>query len=227
MGKGKLAKFEEVRGFENVLEPEFQEVFQGEYELKGRWRDYQFPHNGPLYLELACGKGEYTVDLARRYPDSNFLGIDIKGNRIWTGARQALDEGLKNVCFLRTRVEFVDSFFGADEVDGIWLTFPDPQAKKKRAKKRLTGDKFLEKYARFLKPEGKLHLKTDNDILYQYTLEVLEDGGYPIERNIPDIAASMGDLSEEEQEWLRIRTFYEEAALEEGAKIKYVRFRLQ
>jgi tRNA (guanine-N7-)-methyltransferase len=227
VGKGKLTKFEEVRSFENVLEPDLEELFQGGHELRGRWKDSFFSHAGPLYLELACGKGEYSVELARRYPDSNFLGIDIKGNRIWTGAKQALEEGLDNVRFLRTRVEFVDAFFGRDEVDGIWFTFPDPQTKKKRAKKRLTAPAFLEKYRGFLKPDGKLHLKTDNDTLYRFTQEVLQDGEYPVERDLSDVHASIEGLDEEEQEWMRIRTFYEEMAIQEGSSIKYIRFRLR
>ncbi len=227
MGKGKLVKFEELKGFENVLEPDIEGLFQEGHSLRGKWREACFPHEGPLYLELACGKGEYTVELARRYPESNFLGIDIKGNRIWKGAKQALEEGLKNVAFLRTRVEFVDAFFAPDEVDGIWLTFPDPQAKKKRAKKRLTGPRFLDQYGRFLKEGAKLHLKTDNPVLYTYTQEVLRDRGHPIERDLSDLYGGWEALTEEEQECLRIRTFYEEMALEEGSTIKYIRFRLR
>lgn len=227
MGKGKLAKFKELKGFENVLEPDIEEVPPKRYWLRGQWVKERFPHRGPLYLELACGKGEYAVALARRYPEANFLGVDIKGNRIWTGAKRALEEGIPNVQFMRTRVEFVDAFFEDDEIDGIWLTFPDPQAKKKRAKKRLTAPRFLDRYERFLKEGGKVHLKTDNETLYQYTKEVLDERGAPLERDLSDINARIDQLDEEEQEWLRIRTFYEEMALEEGSRIKYLRFRLQ
>ncbi len=227
MGKGKLAKFEDIKGFGNVLEPSFEEAFHKGHPLKGKWRKEAFLNDGPLFLELACGKGEYAVELARRYPEANFLGIDIKGNRIWTGAKRALDEGIDNVRFLRTRVEFVHAFFAEEEVDGIWFTFPDPQPKKKRAKKRLTGHRFFNCYERFLKKGSKLHLKTDNDILYEHTREVLKERTSVIERDLSDLYPVLEELPEEEQEWLRIRTFYEEMALEEGAAIKYLRFRLQ
>ncbi len=227
MAKGKLEKFEELKGFGNVLEPRIDGLFQEGHSLMGKWREECFAHDGPLFLELACGKGEYCVELARRYPEANFLGIDIKGNRIWRGAKESLEEGLTNVFFIRTRVEFVDSFFAPEEVDGIWLTFPDPQEKKKRAKKRLTGPAFLDRYLRFLKKGGRLHLKTDNSLLYRYTQQVLRERGYPIERDIPDVHGSAEGIPQEEREWLMIRTFYEKLAIESSKTIKYLRFRLR
>lgn len=227
MGKGKLEKFEELKTFDNVLEPELEEVLHRGHPSKGRWREERFSHDGPLYLELGCGKGEYSLALARRYPEMNFLGMDIKGNRIWNGARRALEEDLKNVAFLRTRVEFVDSFFAPGEVDGIWFSFPDPQNKERRAKKRLTGPRFLDRYASFLKPGAPLHLKTDDSKLHEYTRFVLEERGHPIERDLEDVHGSYEILTEEEASLLQVRTFYEEAALWEGKRIKYLRFRLE
>ena len=226
MGKGKLSKFQDIKAFGNVLEPSFDEAFHQGHPWKGKWREEAFANDAPLFLELACGKGEYTVELARRYPEMNFLGVDIKGNRIWNGAKIALEEGLENLRFLRTSVEFVDAFFGPKEVDGIWLTFPDPQAKKKRAKKRLTGHQFIDRYARFLKAGSRLHLKTDNSILYEYTRKVLAERGSVVERDLSDVHTRIGELPEEEQEWLKIPTFYEEMALGKGSAIKYIRFRL-
>ncbi|MFB6257874.1 MAG: tRNA (guanosine(46)-N7)-methyltransferase TrmB [Flavobacteriales bacterium] len=226
MGKGKLEKFEEISAFDNVLEPDIGALFQEGHRLKGKWREELFPHDGPLYLELACGKGEYAVELGQRYPDANFLGIDIKGNRIWNGAKRALEEGLENVRFLRTRVEFLEAFFEAGEVDGIWITFPDPQTKQRRAKKRLTAPLFLDRYRRILKRGAELHLKTDNGTLYTSTREVLKERGERVERDMADLYKAWEKLSEEEQKCLMIRTFYEEMALREGASIKYLRFRL-
>lgn len=226
MGKGKLEKFDELKVLDNVIEPRTEELLHGEHPLKGNWHRDQLPHDGPIILELACGKGEYSVEMARRYPEMNFIGVDIKGNRIWNGAKRAVEEELSNVRFLRTQVEMIDRFFGPEEVEAIWLTFPDPQEKKRRAKKRLTGHRFLELYERFLRPGGTLHLKTDNEILYRSSKEIFQERELPLERDLPDLHHSLQELSEKEAELLRIRTFYEGLALEEGLGIKYLRTRL-
>ena len=158
----------------------FEEGFGKDYHLKGRWKKEVFGNDHPLVLELGCGKGEYTVGLARRYPEVNFMGMDIKGARMWTGAKKAREEGLGNVAFLRTRIEFSHSFFATDEVDEIWITFPDPQEKRRRLKKRLPGALFLNKYREFLKDGGRVHLKTDNRKLYLDTLEMVRCNELPI-----------------------------------------------
>ena len=180
MGKRKLGQFEELNTFSNVFQPSIDEVFGKDYRLKGKWAAGHFKNTNPVILELGCGKGEYTVGLAGLFPGQNFIGIDIKGARIWAGARQAIREKIPNVAFIRTRVEFITSVFGRDEVDEIWLTFPDPQLKTKRNKKRLTASKFLNSYREFLKDGGIVHLKTDNSVLYNYTLELVKNNGYRI-----------------------------------------------
>ncbi len=203
-----------------VVQPPFEEVFGKDHLLKGKWGKEFFGNDHPIVLELGCGKGEYTVGLARRMPKQNFLGIDIKGARMWRGAVTARDEGLKNVGFLRTRIELIDSFFAPGEISEIWITFPDPQPTKRRATKRLTHPRFLEKYRRFLRPGGKIHLKTDNRPLYEYTLRVLRLNGLPVEEHTPDLYGDtyQGVAAE-------IQTYYEKQFLEEGKKICYLRFR--
>jgi len=163
MTKRKLQRFAEMETFANVIQPEFEEVFGKDFRLKGLWNKCQFHNENPVVLELGCGKGEYATGLAKHFPDKNFIGVDIKGSRMWRGATTALGEQLHNVMFLRTRIEMIGSFFGPDEVDEIWLTFPDPQLKK--ARKRLTSSRFLNSYRTFLKKSGIIHLKTDNDVL--------------------------------------------------------------
>ena len=155
MGKDKIRRFEENATFRCVVQPEFEEIFRKDYRLKGRWREDFFGNPNPIVLELGCGRGEYTVSLAERFSDRNFIGVDIKGARLWRGAKTATENAMPNVAFLRTRIEFIDSFFAPGEVDEIWITFPDPQLRKNRVKKRLTAPLFLERYARFLKPGGR------------------------------------------------------------------------
>ncbi len=221
MGKGKIRKFEEMKSFRNVFQPAFEEVFGKDHKLKNNWGGIHFRNKNPLILELGCGKGEYTVGLAQLFPGKNFIGVDIKGARIWTGARQAQLEKISNVAFIRTRIEFINSFFGEDEVDEIWLTFPDPQLKKRRNKKRLTTAGFLNLYRDFLKDGGIIHLKTDNKVLYNYTLGLLE------QNEITPLIAT-GDLYGSKQADLvfGIRTFYEDQFIEEGLKIHYLKFEL-
>lgn len=221
MGKNKLSRFRELETFEKVFQPPFEEFFQKEYHLKGQWCREVFGNDHPLVLELGCGKGEYTIGLARRYPERNFMGVDIKGARIWKGARTAHLEGMPNVAFLRTRIDFIRSFFASGEVSELWITFPDPQEKTRRRKKRLTGAAFLNMYRAFLKDEALIHLKTDNSSLYRDTLDLVRFNGLPVERN-------SGDLYREHwnDETVEIQTFYEKQFLEEGATIHYLSFRL-
>lgn len=180
-----------------------------------------FGNDHPLVLELGCGKGEYTVGLARRYPEVNFMGMDIKGARMWTGAKTAREEGLGNVAFLRTRIEFIHSFFAGDEVDEIWITFPDPQEKRRRLKKRLPGALFLNKYREFMKDGGLVHLKTDNRELYLDTLEMVRYNELPIVRSSDDVYSEPW-----EDETVSIQTYYEKRFLLKGIKINYLCFRL-
>ena len=221
MGKNKLSRFRELETFHNVFQPPFEEFFQKEYHLKGQWCREVFGNSHPLVLELGCGKGEYTVGLARLYPERNFMGLDIKGARIWKGARAAHLEGIPNVAFLRTRIDFIRSFFAPGEVSELWITFPDPQEKLRRRKKRLTGDIFLNIYKEILKDNALIHLKTDNRTLYHDTLELVRHNGLLIERNTGDLYREHWD-----DETVNIQTFYEKQFLEEGARIHYLAFRL-
>lgn len=219
MGKKKIQRFAEMETFPNVLQPAFEEVFGRDFHLKGSWRSAFFRNQHPIVLELGCGKGEYTTGLASRFREMNFLGIDIKGSRMWRGAGTALAENLQNAAFLRTRIEFINSFFGRDEVDEIWITFPDPQLKKKR--KRLTAARFLNRYAQFLKKGGLIHLKTDNTVLYEYTLALARHNGLNIKFFTDDLYQSShnGDL-------LSIQTFYEKQFVNQGMRINYLCFEL-
>lgn len=221
MGKRKLGQFEELNTFSNVFQPSIDEVFDQDYPLKGKWAAGHFKNTNPVILELGCGKGEYTVGLAGLFPGQNFIGIDIKGARIYTGARQALRENIPNVAFIRTRIEFINSVFAGDEVDEIWLTFPDPQLKNRRNKKRLTASKFLNSYREFLKDGGIVHLKTDNAVLYRYTLELVKENELPLLFATEDLYGSeLADVV------YGIRTYYEEQFIEKGLNIHYLKFEL-
>ena len=178
MGKGKLAKFADMERYENVFQYPFSVVDNVPFDMKGHWREQYFHNDNPIVLELGCGKGEYTVGLGKLFPDINFIGVDIKGARMWTGATQALNEGLKNVAFLRTNIEIIDRFFAEDEVQEIWLTLSDPQMKNPR--KRLTSSYFLERYRRFLVNDGIIHLKTDSNFLFTYTTYLVEYNHLPL-----------------------------------------------
>ena len=207
--------------FKNVLQPPFEEIFRGDFYLKNNWAGEYFANDHPVVLELGCGKGEYTLGLARIHPHKNFIGVDVKGARIWTGAKQALEEGLANVAFIRTRIEFIGSLFGRDEVEEIWLTFPDPQQKKRRIKKRLTASCFLNKYRNFLQDGGRIHLKTDNAILYNYTINMVKYNDLPLLYATQDL---YGD--HEEKVAFGIQTFYEKQFVTENLPIHYLQFRL-
>lgn len=217
MGKNKLAKFAEIKALPNVVEVTFDELQQGNYTLKGCWSRQFFGNENPVVLELGCGKGEYTVGLAANFPEKNFIGIDIKGARIWTGARSAYDNGLKNAGFLRTYVEWLPAFFGEGEVSEIWITFPDPQMKKQR--KRLTSTTLLAHYGKIMKPGGVIHLKTDSNFLFQYTRELVHLNGFEVEVETDDLYASS------HADAIRgIKTYYEQQWLGRGIAIKYLRF---
>lgn len=221
MSKNKLTRFAEMKAFPNVIEPEFVEVFNKDYHLKGKWHQAVFKNDNPIVLELGCGKGEYTVNLARRYPGYNFIGIDIKGARMWRGAKTAVEENIPNAVFLRTRIDFITSFFEKDEVTAIWITFPDPQPKK--ARKRLVSTKFLTRYQQFIRDDATIHLKTDNSNVYQYTLAIIRENKLNLRYAENDIHA----LNNSELEEVRkIQTFYEKQFLEENKKIKYIAFKL-
>lgn len=211
MGKDKLRKFSEIGTFSNVLQ-----LDEGK-PLKGRWAADHFRNDHPLVLELACGKGEYTVNLAKLFPERNFIGIDYKGNRIWRGAKTALEVGIPNVAFLRIQIETILEYFAPGEVSEIWITFPDPQPQQSREKKRLTNPVFLDKYKTVMTGEGVMHLKTDNDGLYAYTLEQLAALGLPIYKQTADLYRS--DLADEV---LSIQTYYERKYLELSKNINYV-----
>ena len=210
-----------MANLERVFQPPFEEVFGKDYPLKGLWCREVFGNTLPLVLELGCGKGEYTVGLARNHPDKNFMGLDIKGARIWTGAKAAQKEGLENVAFLRTRIDFINSFFAPSEVHEIWITFPDPQEKQRRQKKRLTGAGFLNRYRAFLTDDGLIHLKTDNQTLFRDTLDLLHYNGLTVVDQTCDL---YGEGWKDER--TSIQTFYEKRFLEEGIKINYLCFRL-
>lgn len=206
---------------ERVIQPAFEEVYQKDYSLKGKWAEEIFHNANPITLELGCGKGEYTVNLAMKYPDRNFIGIDIKGARIWKGAKTANELQLKNVAFLRTRIELIQSFFAENEVEEIWITFPDPQLKKRRNKKRLTASRFLNLYRGFLIDKGRVHLKTDSDALHLYTVDIVRYNKLEILLETKDLYHSGFD-----DDILSIKTFYEQQFLDEGDKITYISFLL-
>jgi|TARA_R100000306_G_scaffold14634_1_gene18201 tRNA (guanine-N7-)-methyltransferase len=221
--KNKLRRFKENETFENVIQPTREEVFSNSLNLKGNWKRNFFENDKPLVLELGCGKGEYSVNLARKYPDTNFLGIDIKGARFWRGAKTALEENLTNVGFLRTQIELIDLLFEENEVDEIWITFPDPQIKYKRTKHRLTNEDFLNKYRKVLKPDGFVHLKTDSEFMHGYTLGLLHGLDEEIDYAHHDVYGN----SQAPKEVTGIQTFYEQQYLEENKKITYIRFKFR
>lgn len=223
MGKGKLEKFAEMETFKNVFQYPFSVLENVPFDMKGHWCDDYFKNNHPIVLELGCGKGEYTVGLARLFPDVNFIGVDIKGARMWTGAKQALAEGLDNVAFLRTNIEMIDRFFATDEVREIWLTFSDPQMK--NARKRLPSTYFMNRYRRFLMDGGVVHLKTDSNFLFTYTSLMVEKNQLPLLQKTADLYHT-ADVDEATRRILSIQTYYESMWMERGLNIKYIKFRL-
>jgi len=220
VGKNKLARWNEIGTYENVIQPEIGEVFSKDHSVKGKWNKEVFKNDNPLILELGCGKGEYTTGLAAVHPEKNFIGVDIKGARIWRGAKTANDNKMPNVAFLRTRIEFISSFFMVDEIDEIWITFPDPHPGGRQANKRLTSPPFLNSYRKFLKDSGLVHLKTDNTELFRFTEKVAA-------KNNLEIVYSTEDLYSSHPDMLSIKTHYEKLFLNKGMKINYLSFRLR
>ncbi len=223
MSKGKLEKFADMARYENVFQYPYSVVDNVPFLMKGHWREEYFKNDRPIVLELGCGKGEYTVGLARLYPDINFIGVDIKGARMWTGATQALAEGLKNVAFLRTNIELIDRFFAAGEVQEIWLTFSDPQMKNVR--KRLTSTHFMKRYRSFLVDGGVVHVKTDSNFLFTYTRYMVEKNSLPLIFSTEDLYHTEG-LDAGTLRILSIQTYYENQWIERGLDIRYMKFRL-
>lgn len=218
MGRTKLRRFSENRTFEHLSEPRREELIKG-FGLRGCWNERMFSDARPITLELGCGKGEYTLALAERYPERNFVGVDIKGARLWRGAKTSLSEGRDNVAFLRCQIELIDRAFAEAEVDEIWITFPDPQIKHKRAKHRLTGPAFLEKYKRILTPEGRIHLKTDSEFLHGYSLGILEQQRATVHQAYYDIDRQLRDRSSVLHS---VQTHYEGIFREKGKAITYL-----
>ena len=220
--KNKLQKFEENKSFDNLFQYSYERIMAEGFPLKGRWHEDFFHNDNPIVLELGCGKGEYTVGLARAHRDINYIGIDIKGARMWRGLTQAREEGLDNVAFIRARIDQIENFFSPNEVDEIWVTFPDPHPGEgeRNARHRLTSPEFLQRYRKIVKPEGILNLKTDSPIMYEFTLhEVIEKQGLPLLYATDDLYANSDAL-----EVKTIRTFYEQMWLDQGLTIKYLRF---
>lgn len=221
--KNKLKRFRENETFSNVYQPNREEVLNNTFSLKGKWNKEVFKNDNPIVLELGCGKGEYSVELARRYPNTNFIGVDIKGSRFWRGAKTAVEENLPNVAFLRTQIELIENCFGMHEVDEIWITFPDPQIKYKRTKHRLTNEEFLARYKNILKQEGIVNLKTDSEFMHGYTLGLLHGAGHKVlyanhhvyrNEGAPEVVTA-------------IQTFYESQYLEQNKPITYIKFQLK
>ena len=223
MGKGKLAKFADMETYENVFQYPYSVVEHVPFDMQGHWHEQYFHNNNPIVLELGCGKGEYTVELAKLHPNMNFIGVDIKGARMWTGATQALNEGLKNVAFLRTNIEIIERFFAPDEVQEIWLTFSDPQMKNPH--KRLTSTYFMERYRKFLVDGGIIHLKTDSNFLFTYTRYMVEKNHLPVEEMTDDLYGNQNySLLIPNYSFLGIRTYYESMWIARGLNIKYMKF---
>lgn len=217
MAKNKLSKFADMATYDNVFQYGFEKLTNEGFPLKGKWGIDYFKNNNPIVLELGCGKGEYTVGLASKFPDKNFIGIDIKGARMWTGATEAIEKGLDNVAFLRTHIELIHHFFSEEEVSEIWITFPDPQMKK--TNKRLTSTRFMKEYSSILKGDGVIHLKTDSNFLYTYTNAMVEENNLKVLFNTDDLYNS--DI---EDDILQIQTFYEQQWRARGIDIKYIKF---
>ena len=221
MGKDKIRRFAAIKTYDNVFEPVIGETFY----MKGKWNLAYFKNDCPLVLELGCGKGEYSVGMARKFSGKNFIGVDIKGARMFIGATEAIEEGLNNVGFLRTKIDFINDCFETNEVDEIWLTFSDPQPKKPN--KRLSSAVFIDRYKRMLKPGGQIHLKTDSDLLYEFTMEEIASQGYELLFTTCDLYSERTtNISEELRDILPIKTHYEKLFTAKGAIIKYCCFKV-
>lgn len=221
--KNKLKRFKENETFANVIQPSRDEVTAGNFALKGKWNPEYFKNDHPLVLELGCGKGEYSVALGQKFPEKNFIGIDIKGARFWRGAKTAVENGISNVAFLRSQIELIDKLFAPGEVSEIWITFPDPQIKYKRTKHRMTNMEFLARYKKILKKDGIVHLKTDSEFMHGYTLGLLHGQGHEVLYANHNIYVNEGAP----EEVTGIQTFYEQFYLEQDKPITYIRFKIK
>jgi len=221
--KNKLRRFRENETFSNVYQPGREDVLNNTFSLKGNWNKEVFKNDNPIVLELGCGKGEYSVELARRYPNTNFIGVDIKGSRFWRGAKTAVEENIPNVAFLRTQIELIENCFGTNEIDEIWITFPDPQIKYKRTKHRLTNAEFLARYKNILKPEGIVNLKTDSEFMHGYTLGLLHGAGHKVLYANHNVYRNEGAP----EVVTAIQTFYESQYLEQNKPITYIKFQIK
>jgi tRNA (guanine-N7-)-methyltransferase len=223
LAKHKLQRFAENATFPHFFQEEYYSLQSG-FSLLGRWNRDFFRNSNPIIIELGCGKGEYTVNLARKYPGRNYIGFDKKGARMWRGAKTSLENNLPNVAFVRTQIELITEFFTKGEVSEIWITFPEPQPNSPRIRKRFTSPQFIERYRKILKPGGIIHLKTDSDLIYNYTLEVIEEGSHQLLFATNDLYREPGKA--EVTDVVSVQTHYEQIWLSQGAKIKYLRFRL-
>lgn len=221
--KNKLKRFNENQTFTNVFQPKREVLVDSDYEMKGNWVTKHFKNDNPLILELGCGKGEYSVNLAKKYPNKNFIGIDIKGARFWRGAKTGIEENIPNVAFLRIQIELIDHVFAENEVDEIWITFPDPQIKYKRTKHRITNATFLKRYKKVLKPEGIMNLKTDSEFMHGYTLGLLHGAGHEVLYANHNIYRQEGSP----EAVTSIQTHYESIYLEQNKPITYIRFKIK
>ncbi|PTM10251.1 MAG: tRNA (guanosine(46)-N7)-methyltransferase TrmB [Bacteroidetes bacterium] len=221
--KNKLKRFNENNTFSNVFQPSRDDLVNNQYSLKGKWNETFFKNNNPLVLELGCGKGEYSVELAKKYPNKNFIGIDIKGARFWRGAKTAIEESIPNVAFIRTQIELVEYVFSENEVDEIWITFPDPQIKYKRTKHRMTNSVFLQRYKHILKSDGIINLKTDSEFMHGYTLGLLHGEGHEVIYANHNVYKQEGSP----EEVTSIQTYYESQYLEHNKPITYIRFKIK
>ena len=220
--KNKLKRFKENDTFDNVFQPQRNTLTDGLFPLRGNWRKKFFKNDNPIALELGCGKGEYTVELAKRDSNKNFIGIDIKGARFWRGAKTATEAQMSNVAFIRTQIELIEYVFDSNEIDEIWITFPDPQIKYKRTKHRLTNQAFLDRYKNILKKDGTIHLKTDSEFMHGYTIGLLQGLGHEIDYSNHDVYHQEGSPDEV----TAIQTFYESTYLAKGKAITYLRFKI-
>ncbi|MDO5570720.1 MAG: tRNA (guanosine(46)-N7)-methyltransferase TrmB [Bacteroidales bacterium] len=221
MGKNKLQKFDDMNGYPHVFQFPFGTLKESGFDMKGKWGKDFFKNDNPIVLELGCGKGEYAVGLAKMYPNKNFIGVDIKGARMWTGAKESFENGMKNVAFLRTNIELIDNFFDKGEISEIWITFPDPQMKK--VTKRLTSTRFMQLYLEILNSDGLVHLKCDSNFLFTYTTEMVKTNNFPVIFKTEDLYHS--DINDDML--LSIRTYYEQQWIERGINIKYIKFQPQ
>ena len=227
MGKDKLRKWKENETFDHVFEPNLQDAVKGiDGEMKGKWSEI-FKNDNPITLELGCGKGEYTVGLARKYPNRNFVGVDIKGHRFWRGAKTTQEESIPNVAFLRTRIEFIEKYFDKDEVSELWITFSDPQPKDEKGTKRITSPFYIEMYKNILKPSSIINIKSDSVLLYDLSKEGYLEKGYDIQIDSQDVYGELVDRVEEDlRDALEIKTYYEKRWLSEGKKIHFIQLKV-